>query len=113
MSVVCSGTTLVGKACTRKVKSPGILCHNHKPKQSPDIIKMLSNQQVNIKSDQIKVKLDDCSICLCEVEENEDCGLKCGHSHHIDCVKGLIKLQCPICREFLKDLNWIPLLLIV
>src|SRR4030042_5967892 len=32
-----------------------------------------------------------CSICLCEVGDEEDCGLICGHLHHVDCIKQVYK----------------------
>lgn len=44
----------------------------------------------------------DCSICLCEVEEKEDCGLICGHLHHVDCIKQLLEAICPVCRAPLQ-----------
>lgn len=42
---------------------------------------------------------DVCSICLCDVDKEEDCDLLCGHRHHVDCIKQVIKNECPVCKE--------------
>lgn len=83
MSVICSGKTQIGKQCCRRVKLPNHYCYDHK-------------------SQEVKIIKGDCSICLCEVEQKEDCELKCNHIHHIDCLKGLRQLKCPVCRAPLE-----------
>ncbi len=55
-----------------------------------------------------EMSIGDCSICLCDVDEEQDCRLICGHIHHIECIKQLIKAECPVCRgplEFKKNID--------
>jgi len=40
---------------------------------------------------------EECPICLDKDETMFT--LKCKHRMHIDCAKGMLKLQCPLCRK--------------
>ena len=84
--IQCSGTTAKGIACTKPVKNIGDFCHLHK-----------NSPRSNEKSES-KVCSDECGICLSEVLEHEDCGLICEHRFHVECLKHIIKAECPICR---------------
>lgn len=48
---------------------------------------------------------DVCPVCLSEVVDSESCGLYCNHNIHIECIKGLRLLTCPICRKELRGKN--------
>jgi len=39
-----------------------------------------------------------CSICLEDIEI-DSCILTCKHKFHTECIKQLIKLDCPLCRQ--------------
>ena len=42
-----------------------------------------------------------CIVCMCEIEENEECKkLKCGHMFHSNCIDNWLRrtLECPMCR---------------
>lgn len=45
--------------------------------------------------------MTDCCICIEPLLlANRECvKLSCGHSFHIDCISGLTKLACPLCRK--------------
>ena len=41
----------------------------------------------------------ECSVCF-EVLDFDTCmRLKCGHVFHIDCLKKILHLRCPLCRS--------------
>ena len=45
-----------------------------------------------------------CIVCMCEIEENEDCKkLECGHIFHSTCIDNWLKrtLECPMCRNII------------
>jgi hypothetical protein len=44
------------------------------------------------------LKTTECPVCLEEVSPGEDVGLACAHALHLTCARGLLKLQCPMCR---------------
>lgn len=65
-------------------------------------------ETIEIKEKEIEESIGDCSICLCDVDEEQDCRLICGHIHHIECIKQLNKAECPVCRgplEFKKNID--------
>ena len=47
--------------------------------------------------------LDDCPICLSEINRNNDCGIApCGHIYHVSCLMQLARTTttlCPLCRK--------------
>lgn len=91
MSKTCLGLTLNKIKCNRHVKYPKQYCYNHR------------NQEImtrTIKSTS-KIYHDVCSICLCDVDDKDDCHLACGHLHHLECIKGVHKPECPVCRKTL------------
>ena len=92
MSNICLGLTAKKEKCNAKVKRPERYCYRHKHQNKSKNYKPL----IPIVSKDFD---DVCSICQCDVEKEEDCDLLCGHRHHIDCIKQVIKNECPVCRE--------------
>lgn len=98
MSGLCQGQTLKGAPCTKRVKLPAIYCHNHKDQAfQKKEVKEVKEEKVEVKEEK-KIMGDDCAICCCEVEVNDDCGLVCGHPFHLECLKQVRKPECPVCR---------------
>ncbi len=104
----CQGITASKKKCTNKTKDTH--CHYHQCQKSiyqmplPKLPLSLYDQNDPIH----KIGNDPCSICLCDVEKDEDCLLKCLHKHHIHCIKQMIEPFCPVCRgplEFFNKIN--------
>ena len=48
-------------------------------------------------------KIMECSICLQEVEIEDNADLECGHPFHIECVKQMHDTLCPSCRAYMKS----------
>lgn len=96
MSNICLGLTAKKEKCNAKVRKPEHYCYRHKNQDNMISIKSTSK---NYKPIVTKDFDDVCSICQCDVDKEEDCNLHCGHRHHIDCIKQVIKNECPICRE--------------
>jgi uncharacterized protein YbaR (Trm112 family)/predicted nucleic-acid-binding Zn-ribbon protein len=100
------GKTLKNKPCTKIIKN-GLYCHNHQyQKDKIKIIDDVIPNNIDIHNDEYII--GDCSICLCDVDNDDDCRLVCGHRHHIECIKQIIKSECPVCRGplvFNKDIN--------
>ena len=47
-----------------------------------------------------------CIVCMCEIEENEECKkLECGHIFHSACIDNWLKrtLECPMCRNIITS----------
>ena len=72
----CKGVTKFHKRCLKKVHAVTEFCSLHQ------------NQPC-------------CPICLEPTIENP---IECGHSMHLKCMKGLTKLECPLCRSPLKHI---------
>ena len=89
-SIRCSATTAKNHRCKRLVSAKGNMCYAH----------MSSNDNNNQSDD--NVCNDPCSICLSDVLISEDAGLICNHPHHVNCLKQIFKLECPICKGPLK-----------
>lgn len=87
----CQGKTIKNKPCTNKVTKPNQYCRFHLKNKVATTSTTLVSQEINIKT-------TDCSICLEEVDNENDCYLQCGHAHHIQCINQLKKLECPRCR---------------
>ena len=41
----------------------------------------------------------ECSICLEEIKQVDNCTTKCNHSYHLSCFVKVKNGACPICRE--------------
>ena len=73
-----------------------------------------SDKKLVDKFNGLTIKIDKCSICLEEVDENTGCYLsKCSKKHyfHLECISKISKRECPICREhsntvYYRDGNW-------
>jgi hypothetical protein len=114
MSTICHGLSSNKKPCTYKVKLPNKYCRYHKAQESKERSKEEKSKEKikeERKEEKIEEKIDiivndinkeSCSICLCDVEEEDDCHLICNHSHHKECVGKLLKSECPVCRGPLK-----------
>lgn len=50
-----------------------------------------------------KIINTECPICL-ECEDNEWFTLSCNHRAHTECLKGMVKLECPLCRSNITNL---------
>lgn len=123
----CQGKTNKGRPCTKTVKeqyccfhlSQCVVCYkNVKIDEKADNLCKHTMHSRCVKDNCVVCKepiyfkpikkpsksriTTDCSICLEEVEEKDDCYLSCGHGHHVDCIKKLVKNECPICRSVLK-----------
>ena len=84
------GITASKKKCNNKVLI-GQYCHYHKSQQKATLM-------IDAHAEENQIGKDPCSICLCDVDETEDCFLTCSHPHHVLCVKQLIEPFCPVCR---------------
>lgn len=89
----CQGFKRNKVPCKLSVKRPEIYCRFHKPKEDNDCVCI---------GEKIR---KDCSICLRLVHPGEDCGLICGHLHHIQCIIHVRKPNCPLCNKPLKFIN--------
>ena len=60
------------------------------------------------KSKEILKKDEDltCAICIDNIgaPRDKNLKLKCGHIFHKECLKGLVKRECPLCRRVIKKL---------
>lgn len=97
MSTICLGVTMKGTKCNARAKKPDHYCFRHK---NQNLISIKSTSK-KLESNIIVTKdFDDvCSICLCDVDKEDDCDLLCGHRHHVDCIKQVVKNECPVCKE--------------
>jgi hypothetical protein len=109
MTTICHGLSSNKKPCTYRVKLPNKYCRYHKSQESKERSKKRSKEKIKEekKEENIDIIVNDinkeaCSICLCDVEEEDDCHLVCNHSHHKECVNKLLKAECPVCRGPLK-----------
>ena len=89
----CSGTTVKGTSCTKPVKNIGDVCYLHKNSKLP-----VTNTHVVVNNPSMGVSIGECGICLSNVIEGEDSGLLCNHIFHSECLKCVIKAECPVCR---------------
>jgi len=96
MSRTCLGVTLKKNKCYRRVKYPQCYCYEHK---NQEILEKTVKSTSPLYQLENKIYNDVCSICLCEVEEQDDCHLQCGHPHHVMCIKQIIKPNCPQCCQ--------------
>lgn len=102
MSNICLGTTGKNTRCNARVKKPQQYCYRHK-NQNMISIKSTSKHYRAPKEEKKIIEVmndfdDVCSICLCDVEKEDDCNLICGHRHHVDCIKQVLKSECPVCK---------------
>lgn len=99
----CLGITNQNKKCNNKVLS-GHYCRFHKSQQITTKSTKMENNLINYDDN---IGNDPCSICLCDVEE-DDCHLICKHKHHTACIKQLHQPFCPVCKgplEFKQNIN--------
>jgi hypothetical protein len=97
MSTICLGVTVKGIKCNARVKNPDHYCFRHK---NQNLISIKSTSKKLEPKIIVTKDFDDvCSICLCDVDKEDDCDLLCGHRHHVDCIKQVIKNECPVCKE--------------
>jgi len=65
-------------------------------------IHSFSFKKVNTNNDNLTNDYNNCIVCMCDIEENEECKkLKCGHMFHSSCIDSWLKrtLECPMCRN--------------
>jgi len=117
MELFCNDINHEGVKCNNRVTIKNGYCKSHKkeikgiiiPKvkvitrnPSNKILLPKKNTQNNTQNNIIQ----DCPICLCEIEANEeDPGLICNHKFHVECLNHVEKSECPVCRgplEFVK-----------
>ncbi len=108
--MLCLGITATQKKCTNKITKNNPYCRYHKNQQSNDNLSKeifpslkIAKEAIDINNVDIndidnQIGNDPCSICLCNVDENDDCLLICEHKHHVDCIKQLHEPFCPVCR---------------
>ncbi len=63
----------------------------------PKAEKIIPSETEEIKEKITKMGIN-CPVCMELVEDDDDCGLICGHDLHIICSKGLVDNKCPVCR---------------
>lgn len=120
--MLCLGMTATKKKCTNKVTQVNSYCRYHK-NQIKNLANELNNENkeekyeylakiaqesydsyhnnkvnIDIHDEKNQIGNDPCSICLCDVDECDDCNLVCSHKHHVDCIKQLHEPYCPVCR---------------
>lgn len=93
--MTCIGITATKKKCHNKVLS-GNYCHYHKFQEKVTPLIVDHHNQDN------QIGENPCSICLDNVEDEQNCNLICNHPHHTACIKQLIKPYCPICNHPLE-----------
>lgn len=109
--MLCQGITGKKLPCQNKVSGQNKYCRFHGDPVKNEVKHVrvplkpsIANNNTNNGRPPIPIisnrKVQDCSICLCEVEE--DCGLICGHAHHIECIRQLFKAECPVCKAPLQ-----------
>ena len=123
MNFVCNGKNNKGIRCSNFISKPDGYCRFHikLPAISnrnkiilPTPINNIQSPNPNDTNNNIDNAslsnndiIQDCPICLCEIDRNEeDPGLICKHKFHIDCLNNLQKSECPVCRgplEFIKS----------
>ena len=110
MNLFCNEET----KCNNRVTLPGGYCYLHLHKKNKPLVlnkrKILltnaNNKKKIILPNKKILPVQDCYICLCEIDETEeDTGLICMHRFHVDCLNHVEKSTCPVCRvplEFIK-----------
>jgi hypothetical protein len=81
----CDFVTTNGIRCLRRVLQGKNRCKVH----SDTTPKMAINKE--------------CPVCLEDTEDGMFL-LECNHRCHLDCIKGMNKMECPICRAEMKNL---------
>ena len=74
------------------------------PEYEEDVLVTLDDKDLNdLITSKASGNEDRCTICLCDIEEDEDIiNLKCSHTFHDECLRQYLKdydFKCPICRE--------------
>lgn len=93
MSSICLGITDKNLPCKQRCIRT-TYCRFHKNQNiKPSIIPYIIDVD-----DENDSGLDECSICLCGVSVENDCNLICNHAHHSECIKQILKAECPVCR---------------
>lgn len=88
---ICEGT---GRRCLRRVSTVGERCRRHR---------LQNNQDQHSVSHDVGAE-EWCPICLFGDTPNYDwLDLECQHRVHLQCIKGMNKLECPICRAPIED----------
>lgn len=55
---------------------------------------------------QDKIFNSDCPICLESINQDlEIFKIDCGHIYHMDCMKGMTKMECPTCRSPIENFD--------
>ena len=71
---------------------------------APPVVSTLNEEDFQkIKKYKTETKLqENCSICMCSMDENEElCELICNHHFHNECIEPWLKkynYKCPVCR---------------
>lgn len=47
--------------------------------------------------------MNQCCICLDDINENNKIKLKCNHEFHLNCILINNKNSCPLCRQIIID----------
>jgi hypothetical protein len=81
------------KSPTDKVKTPEHKSKGRRNAKRPKKVKDIPKKDEDLT----------CAICIDEIC-NKSYKLECGHIFHKECLKGLIKKECPLCRRLLKKL---------
>lgn len=95
----CIGVTAKNTPCTKPVKTKGSYCYIHRGQsQLPNVWtpKVVDETPINNTG---RYNVEECPICLCDMEPLEKlCELACEHRYHTECMKCVLKLECPVCR---------------
>lgn len=100
----CGGPTKKGQPCKQKVGSAGVLCWRHK--EGADIPTRKQKAPPEPK-EPVQIATGDCCICLENMAEDKGKAtyvLTCGHGFHCECLEGLYKKSCPMCRALITKL---------
>ena len=78
------------RTCLRRITSSDQYCYQH---QNSPRIEILQNEESEDES------IEECPICLVEMEQNV-CQLDpCHHKFHAQCFCQLYTMECPLCRR--------------
>ena len=104
---ICGAPTKKGQPCKQKVSAAGTHCWRHKEGADIPVRKQKEPKAPTEPKEPIQKATGDCSICLEDMtneQVKETYVLPCGHGFHCECLEGLYKRTCPMCRALITKL---------
>lgn len=103
----CEGKTKKGYQC-RRMLSGRAYCLTHLSQDQISTEKNSNKTEDNGNQTEDKsVNEEEISCCICleilDSSKNSHTLEKCSHTMHLECIMGLRKLECPLCRKEIED----------